>query len=86
MDFIESSMACFTAAASKLRLLIAATFCNKGRVPIQSRMPAAALMARCPVELTAACAAVPKLYSQKCSPACSSWTRHAQRCSATSSG
>ena len=59
MDFMESSMACFTVAASKLRLLIAATFFSKGRLPRQSRMPAAAFMALCPVKLTAACAVVP---------------------------
>ena len=66
MDFMESSMACFTAAASKLRLLTAATFFSKGRLPIQSRMPAAALMARSPVELTAACAVMPTNHLQNC--------------------
>ena len=55
MDFMESSMACFTAEASKLCLLIAARFSSKGRLPTQSTTPAAAFMARCPVNLTAAC-------------------------------
>ena len=73
MDFMESSMACFTAAASKLRLLIAATFFSKGRLPMQSRMPAAAFMARCPVKLTAACAVVPTHHSQIAPQSCFLW-------------
>ena len=55
MDCIELSMACFTSAASKLRLWMLTIFLNRGALPTKSRLQPASLAICCPLGCSPTC-------------------------------